>query len=216
MEPSKSMYKKLDFFKLYDNLILEHTFDEGSQKAVSVRITGSQMDSLDKKLIMVILNEGSKVLGNDSISCFIKKSTLTKRLGIVDSDLLERMRKLMRIRAEEFSKERDLDFSFCELKYSTENGKTVEYEVKFNKLAVLKKYFNKDFIEHLLNNVDTGPTGAHMIVVDGEELIFLSYRQAADYGEKELLPKKINYSIYHLQTRQLVLFRESLKSGGVI
>src|SRR5690242_3154292 len=100
------MIKKLDFFMLYDNLVLEHTIDNGLQESVAVRITGPKMDSLDKKLMMVILNESRKKLGHDSVSCFINKSTLIKRLGIVDSVLLGRMRKLMRIRVEEFSKQK--------------------------------------------------------------------------------------------------------------
>lgn len=210
MQPLESTYKKLDFFKLYDKLILEHTFDDGPHEAVALKITGPQMDSLDKKLIIVILDESRKVLRNDSLLCFIRKNTLMKRLGIVDSVLLERMRKLMRIQIEEISKERDSDYSFCQLKYSSENGKTVEYEVAINKLAALKKHFNEEFIELLFKNVDTGPSGVHKIVVDGQELIFINYQQASDYGERELSPKRIDYSIFHVLSQQLVLTKEWL------
>jgi DNA-binding Lrp family transcriptional regulator len=199
---------KLDFFSVFnDGFNSETVFHVEEQ--VKVQIKCVKFDQLDKRILYILLNEGSKRIDGNEVTCRIEAALLMNRVGLSEPDLYNRIRKLLSLGLNEYTQFADAEYNFCVIKTLSETGKRVAYEVTFDHLTVLKTYFNEEFIELLTGNADKGPSGAHKLVAKEKELFFLSYMDAFNYGKKELRPQPIDYQIYRVQTNELVFAAES-------
>ncbi len=211
MQPTDFAVRKLEFFIIFEEAFdPNQIFSVGEHDRVDVKITCPQFDDLDRKIFMTILNDGVKKLGNDKVTCRINTNTIMKKLVVVEAVLYERVRKFLGLKLDEHTDSVDSEYNFCSIKIVSANGVHEAYEVTFSHLGVLKKHFSDTFVGLLMNGVETGPLGAHKLLAEGQELNFINYQQAFDFGERELLPKKINYWIHHVTTNNLVFASELL------
>ncbi|REE90613.1 hypothetical protein A8990_106118 [Paenibacillus taihuensis] len=205
MEPSK--HGELDFFSIFDEAFDNERLFRVNEH-MEVKLIYGKFDQLDKQIVYTLLNESSKRIEGNGLTCRIESNLLMKRVGMHEAELYRRIRKLLSFGLNVYTKIADAEYNFCVIKTLSENGKRVAYEVTFDHLDVIRKVFDDDFSNMLTRGVDEMPAGVHKLIVEGSELFFLSYMEAFNYGENKLKPQRTDYQIYHVQSNELVYAAE--------